>query len=81
MKIKAKWGFIGDAKKLNSETSQVKAGQEFDADDEYAHLLIGKKLVEAVGLAKPDESKPAKPDPSIKAAAKGDKQAKAGETK
>lgn len=63
MKIKAKWGFVGDAAKLGAESAKVKAGQVFeDADDEYAHILIGKGLAEEVNeKAKPKEAKPAAP--------------------
>jgi len=61
MKIKAKWGFIGDAARLGAESAKVKAGQVFEnADDEYAHVLLGKGLVEEVAdKVKPKESKPA----------------------
>lgn len=63
MKIKALWGFIGDAKKLGADSAKVKAGQVFeDADDEYAQTLIGKGLAEEVGAAtKPKATKPAAP--------------------
>lgn len=63
MKIKAKWGFVGDAAKLGTESAKVKAGQVFeDVDEEYAHILIGKGLAEEVtDKAKPKESKPAAP--------------------
>jgi hypothetical protein len=63
MKIKALWGFIGDAKKLGAESPRVKAGQEFtNADDEYAHTLIGKGLVEDIGTeTRPKASKPSAP--------------------
>jgi len=82
MKIKAKWGFTGDAAKLNADSGKVRAGQTFDADDEYAHLLIGKGLVEqAGGKAKADESKEARPATAQKAAPKSDKSTKAGESK
>lgn len=81
MKIKAKWGFIGDAKRLNADSSVVKAGQTFDAEDEYAHILIGKGLAEQVGKAKAEDDKAAKPAPVKKQAAGSDKQAKAGESK
>lgn len=81
MKIKVKWGFRGDAKKLKTDNPNVRAGQTFDADEEYAHLLIGKGLAEPVGKAKADEDKAGKPAPAKKAAAKSDKQAKAGEDK
>ncbi|WP_236233216.1 hypothetical protein PSGK_18905 [Pseudomonas solani] len=63
MKIKAKWGFIGNPDLLRSDHSRVKAGQEFpDVDDEYAIALIGKGLAEEVkdkAAAKPKETKPA----------------------
>lgn len=81
MKIKTKWGFIGNAVKLNADSNVVKAGQTFDAEDEYAHVLIGKGLVEAVTGAKPAEDKALKPDAAGKVTSKADKQAKAGETK
>lgn len=63
MKIKAKWGFVGDAKKLGAESAKVASGQVFeDADDEYAHILIGKGLAEEVTAeAKPKASKQAAP--------------------
>lgn len=65
MKIKAKWGFIGDAEKLKAESSRVKAGQVFDdVDDEYAHTLIGKGLVEEFdgkAKTKAKETKPTAP--------------------
>ncbi|MNO58438.1 hypothetical protein D3C76_489960 [compost metagenome] len=63
MKIKAKWGFIGDAKKLGADSARAKASQVFEsADDEYAHILIGKGLAEEVtDKAKPKETKPTAP--------------------
>ena len=63
MKIKAKWGVVGDASKLKSNSTKVRAGQVFDdVDDEYAHILLGKGLAEEViDKAKPKESKPAAP--------------------
>ncbi|SEU03050.1 hypothetical protein [Pseudomonas graminis] len=70
MKIKALWGFVGNAALLGEgvESAKVKRGQVFeDADDEYAHTLIGKKLVVEVGgdgkskILKPKETKPATP--------------------
>lgn len=63
MKIKAKWGFVGDPAKLGAESAKVKVDQVFeDVDDEYAHVLIGKGLVEeATEKAKPKEAKPAAP--------------------
>jgi len=49
MKIKAQWGFIGDATRLGHGSGRVRAGEVFDnADGEYAHMLIGKGLVSAV---------------------------------
>ncbi|MBK3444114.1 DUF7302 family protein [Pseudomonas lactis] len=68
MKIKAVWGFVGNAALLGAESTSVKAGQEFeDVDDEYGHTLIGKGLVvelEADGkpkVAKPKDTKAASP--------------------
>jgi uncharacterized protein YaiL (DUF2058 family) len=68
MKISALWGFTGNADLLKAESPKVKRGQVFDdVDDEYAHTLIGKGLVEEVGAngksksAKANESKPATP--------------------
>ncbi|MDD1150399.1 hypothetical protein M5G25_19145 [Pseudomonas sp. TNT2022 ID357] len=65
MRIKAVWGFVGAAQLLGSETTSVKAGQVFDdVDEEYAHALIGKGLVEEVEaddilkVAKPKDTKP-----------------------
>ncbi|CAB3889834.1 hypothetical protein [Achromobacter piechaudii] len=47
MKIKALWGFRGDAKKLGKGDGRVRAGDTFDnADPEYGHALVGKGLVE-----------------------------------
>lgn len=49
MKIKALWGFRGDAKKLGKGDGRVRAGETFDdADAEYGHALVGKGLVEEV---------------------------------
>jgi len=81
MKIKAKWGFRGDAAKLKNDGPNVRAGQVIDVDDEYAHLLIGKGLVEAVASPKSSEDKESKPAPAKSAAPKSDKQSKAGENK
>lgn len=63
MKIKAQWGFRGDAPKLNAESADVKAGDVFDdVDPEYGHALVGKGLVVQVHEgAAPQETKPAKP--------------------
>jgi len=77
MKIKTKWGFIGNALLLNADSNVVKAGRTFDADDEYAHTLIGKGLAVAVELdASAKGNKEAKPSAPQKSNAEGDKQAK-----
>ncbi|MFY3139324.1 hypothetical protein ACOTFF_21590 [Achromobacter xylosoxidans] len=53
MKIKALWGFRGDARKLGKGDGRVRAGDTFDdADPEYGHALVGKGLVEALDDAK-----------------------------
>lgn len=68
MKIKAIWGFVGNGALLGHDSNKVKAGAVFEeADDGYAHTLIGKNLaveLDANGkprLYKPKESKPAAP--------------------
>lgn len=68
MKIKALWGFVGNAELLGADSPKVTRGQEFEsADDEYAHVLLGKGLaveLDANGkpkTAKPKDSKPAAP--------------------
>lgn len=68
MKIKILWGFVGNGLLLGADSNKIKAGVMFDeADDEYAHTLIGKGLaveVDASGkprLVKPKETKPAAP--------------------
>jgi len=68
MKIKALWGFTGNADLLKAESPKVKRGQVFeDADDEYGHTLVGKGLVEELSadgkpkVTKPKDSKPAAP--------------------
>lgn len=68
MNIKIEWGFVGRGALLGATTNQIKAGEVFeDANDEYAHILIGKGLaveVDASGkprLVKPKETKPAAP--------------------
>lgn len=68
MKIKSLWGFVGNGVLLGADSDKVKAGVTFDeADDEYAHTLIGKGLaVEVDGdgkakTARPKQSKPAAP--------------------
>lgn len=77
MKIKTTWGFIGNAVKLNADSNVVMAGQTFDADDEYAHTLIGKGLAVAVDDdAGAKSNKEAKPSAAQKVNAEGDKQAK-----
>jgi hypothetical protein len=49
MKIKAIWGFRGDAAKLGGGTGRVRAGDTFaNVATEYGHSLIGKGLVEEV---------------------------------
>lgn len=70
MKIKAKWGFIGDAAKLKADSAKVKAGQVFeDVDDEYAHILIGKGLAESFdGESKPKGRKAVAPKSAASAA-------------
>ena len=68
MKVKALWGFVGNADLLGVDSPKVVRGQEFDiADEEYAHALVGNSLVvelDASGKpksAKPKEGKPAAP--------------------
>ncbi|AJO79092.1 hypothetical protein [Pseudomonas sp. MRSN 12121] len=68
MKIKTLWGFVGNGALLGADSNKIKANVVFDeADDEYAHTLIGKGLaveVDASGepkVAKPKETKPAAP--------------------
>jgi len=70
MKIKALWGFIGNARILGAATSKVVAGQVFDdVDDEYGHALVGKGLAEEIiGEGKPKAGKPAAPRVSKPAA-------------
>jgi len=83
MKIKALWGFVGNAVLLGAASPKVKRGQEFEnADDEYAHVLLGKGLVvelDANGkpkVVKPKNTKPAVPDENKAAADKAAKEAK-----
>lgn len=73
MKIKAQWGFRGDALKLNAESADVKTGDVFDGvDPEYGHVLVGKGLVVQIPEgAAPQEAKPAKPS-ELKAGEGGD---------
>lgn len=68
MKIKILWGFVGNGALLKADSNKVKANAVFEeADDEYAHTLIGKGLaveLEADGkpkVTKPKESKPSAP--------------------
>ena len=70
MKIKARWGFIGDAEKLKSKERQVRRNDVFDGvDSEYAHLLIGKGLAVEI-VAEPEENRQARsPAPSTPAPA------------
>ena len=83
MKIKAKWGFVGDAKKLGADSARVTAGQVFpDVDEEYGHTLIGKGLVEEVAAKskkdmKADAEAKAKADAEAKAKADAEAKAKA----
>jgi len=77
MKIKALWGFVGNAELLGVDSPKVKSGQEFeDVDDEYAHVLLGKGLaveLDANGkpkVAKPKSTKPAAPNEEKAAADK-----------
>ncbi len=60
MKIKAQWGFIGNARLLGAASAKVVAGQVLeDVNDEYAHTLIGKGLAQQVADEAPPKSKPA----------------------
>lgn len=77
MKIKTLWGFVGNGLLLGADSNKIKAGVTFDeADDEYAHILIGKGLAVEVDAndkpraAKPKEAKPAAPNESKVAADK-----------
>ncbi|WP_054913358.1 hypothetical protein [Pseudomonas sp. NBRC 111127] len=83
MKIKIEWGFVGQGALLGSDTNKVVAGQVFDdANDEYAHTLIGKGLaveLDANGkprVLKPKETKPAAPKEDKAAADKAADEAK-----
>lgn len=87
MKIKALWGFIGNATLLGAESAKVVSGQVFDnADDEYGHTLVGKGLVEdlsgktvsaVAAKAKADAEAKAKADAEAKAKADAEAKAKA----
>lgn len=83
MKIKALWGFIGNADKLKADSATVHVGDTFDnVDKEYASVLIGKGLAEEWdGKAAPKSNKQAKPASGGKAAPDSDKQGKADEVK
>ncbi|EIM16088.1 hypothetical protein [Pseudomonas chlororaphis] len=88
MKIKTLWGFIGNGALLGAGSNKIKANVVFDdADDEYAHTLIGKGLaveVDANGkprVAKPKENKPAAPKEDKGAAEKAAADKAAGEDK
>lgn len=88
MKIKILWGFVGNGLLLGANSNKIKAGVTFDeADDEYAHTLIGKGLaveVDANGkprLAKPKETKPAAPKEDKASAAEKDAADKAAADK
>ena len=77
MKIKILWGFVGNGALLGASSNKIKAGESFDeADDEYAHTLIGKGLaveIDASGKsrgAKPKEIKPVAPKEDKAAAEK-----------
>lgn len=65
MKIKVLWGFCGDVDKLGPDAngdkvSLTRAGQVFEnVENEYAHTLIGKALVQQLGDAAPASTKPA----------------------
>lgn len=68
MKIKILWGFVGNGALLGADSNKVKAGAVFEeANDEYAHTLIGKGLAVELGASgkskatKPTTSKPAAP--------------------
>ncbi|AVX22819.1 hypothetical protein LCH33_004604 [Pseudomonas amygdali] len=64
MKVRALWGFVGDADLLKADSAKVKRGEVFDdVNDEYAHVLIGKGLAEEVGgKTTPKANKQAKPE-------------------
>jgi hypothetical protein len=75
MHIKILWGFVGDAVALGTDSTKIKRGQEFkEADDEYAHTLIGKGLaveLDASGKprAKPKQARSAAPSETKPASA------------
>ncbi|MBX7275480.1 hypothetical protein K2E96_26795 [Pseudomonas sp. ERGC3:05] len=77
MKVKTLWGFVGNGLLLGADSNKVKAGVVFDeADDEYAHTLVGKGLVvelDANGkprVTNPKETKPSSPSENKTAADK-----------
>lgn len=60
MELKVLWGFEGDPEKLKTPGGRVSAGAVIDVEDEeLAHTLIGKGLVEASNnkQTKPKENK------------------------
>lgn len=60
MELKVLWGFEGDPEKLKTENGRILAGTVLDVEDEeLAHALIGKGLVEAVKPASNKQAKPA----------------------
>lgn len=65
MKVKALWGFVGNAAKLGADSPDVRTGQEFaEVDAEYGHALVGKGLVEEVtgkAAPAPNSKKPTAP--------------------
>ncbi|QGA51073.1 hypothetical protein [Pseudomonas brassicacearum] len=72
MKVKALWGFVGNAELLGADSPKASRGQEFDiADEEYAHALVGKGLVvELDGNGKPKTAKPKDSKPAVPKEAK-----------
>ncbi|GEM_PF-728689 len=82
MKIKAQWGFIGNARLLGVASAKVVAGQVIeDVDDEYAHTLIGKGLAQQVVDEASPKSKTAAQRTNKPAAPKETKPAVPTETK
>ncbi|AJO76491.1 hypothetical protein [Pseudomonas sp. MRSN 12121] len=90
MKIKTLWGFVGNGALLGADSNKIKANVVFDeAEDEYAHALIGKGLaveVDANGKSRAAKSKEnkaaAEKESADKAAAeKADADKAAGEDK
>ena len=66
MKVKALWGFIGNARLLGADSAKVVAGQVFEkVEPEYGHTLVGKGLVEEIVTeGKLKAGKPAAPKTS-----------------